>query len=229
MGLEYGFDRGMGCQREKLPVPEKLLHLERCQGKKWYFLGHTNFVPKPTHPYIRDCLWRLSIIGYDIVKHSPAFKWCKAVDRRSTFPSSAWNLGGDLEFDLAFFFVAHQKSVYLQRDCLKNTHYFEHFFFPLWPSLLFVRCTFFFLLAQKKTSSRNCLMITSGTGHWRNDGFGTHMVFPAVLKQEIWHRNLHPSRNGLLAFIQRLETFGKRGWGSMECDDLVVVVLGSFF
>lgn len=48
-------------------------------------------------------------------------------------------------------------------------------------------------------------MITSATGHWRNDGFGTHMVFPAVLKQEIWHRNLHPSRNGLLAFIQRLE------------------------
>ena len=50
-------------------------------------------------------------------------------------------------------------------------------------------------------------MITSGTGHWRNDGFGTHMVFPAVLKQEIWHRSLHPSRNGLLAFIQRLEGF----------------------
>ena len=53
-------------------------------------------------------------------------------------------------------------------------------------------------------------MITSATGHWQNDGFGTHMVFPAVLKQEIWHRNLHPSRNGLLVFIQRLERFGKK-------------------
>ena len=45
MGLEYGFDGGMGCKLEKLPVPEKLLHLETCQGKKWHF-----FVPKPTHP-----------------------------------------------------------------------------------------------------------------------------------------------------------------------------------
>lgn len=59
-------------------------------------------------------------------------------------------------------------------------------------------------------------MITSGTGHWQNDGFGTHMVFPAVLKQEIWHRSLHPSRNGLLAFIQRLEGFRLEKGGGVQ-------------
>lgn len=59
-------------------------------------------------------------------------------------------------------------------------------------------------------------MITSGTGRWQNDGFGTHMVFPAVLKQEIWHRSLHPSRNGLLAFIQRLEGFRLEKGGGVQ-------------
>ena len=74
-------------------------------------------------------------------------------------------------------------------------------------------------------------MITSATGHWRNDGFGTHMVFPAVLKQEIWHRNLHPSRNGLLAFIQRLEGFRleKGGGGQWSVMNWWLLFWGVFF
>lgn len=58
MGLEYGFDRGMGCKLERLPVPEKLLHLEieTCQGKKWYFWAIQILSQNQHIRDTRDCL-----------------------------------------------------------------------------------------------------------------------------------------------------------------------------
>lgn len=154
MGLEYGFDRGMGCKLEKLPVPEKLLHLEieTCQGKKWYFLGHTNFVPKPTHPghqglFVKTVNTR---IPYGQTLTCFVFKWCKAVDRRSTFPSSAWNLGGDLEFDLAFLFRCPPKTCLSAERLLKKTNYSEPIFFPNCGCLSFLFVALSFFLGQKK-------------------------------------------------------------------------------